>query len=54
MTYIFIPIALFAISVLVILYLLLIKKDKKTVRNILLPELFFITIWLILYYFLFK
>jgi FtsH-binding integral membrane protein len=52
MTYPFIPIALIAIFAVVILYLLIVKRDMKKVKSILYPGLFFIAIWAVIYYFL--
>ena len=54
MTYSFIPIGLISIFILVILYLLIIKKDMKKLKKVLYPGLFFIAIWAVIYYFLLK
>ena len=54
MTYPFIPIGLISIFILVILYLVIIKKDIKQLKNVLYPGLFFIAIWAVIYYFLLK
>jgi hypothetical protein len=54
MTYPFIPIGLISMFILVILYLLIIKKDMKQLKNVLYPGLFFIAIWAVIYYFLLK
>lgn len=51
MTYPFIPIGLIAVFVVVVLYLLIIKKDMKLFKNVLYPGLFFSVIWGIIYYF---
>lgn len=52
MTYPFIPIALIALFVVVVLYLLIIKKDMRKFKSVLYPGLFFIGIWIVIYYFL--
>ncbi len=52
MTYPFIPIVLIAVFVVVVLYLLIIKKDMRKVKFVLYPGLFFIGIWIVIYYFL--
>lgn len=52
MTYPLIPIGLIAVFSVIILYLLIIKKDMKKVKSVLYPGLFFIGIWIIIYYFL--
>lgn len=49
MTYPFIPIGLIAVFVVVILYLLIIKKDMKLFKTVLYPGLFFIVIWGVIY-----
>ena len=54
MTYPFIPIGLISIFILVILYLLIIKKDMKQLKTVLYPGLFFIVLWAFIYYFLLK
>jgi FtsH-binding integral membrane protein len=54
MTYPFIPIGLIAVFAVVILYLLLIKKDMKKVKSVLYPGLFFIGIWIVIYYLLLR
>ena len=52
MTYPFIPIGLFAVFVVVVLYLLIVKRDMKKLKAVLSPGLFFIVIWIVIYYFL--
>jgi len=54
MTYPFAPIGLIAIFIVYVLYLLLIKKDIKTLKSILYPGLSFVAIWGVIYYFLLK
>ncbi len=54
MTYPFIPIILIAIFIGYIFYLLIIKKDMKQFKIVLIPGLFFIAIWAVIYYFLMK
>ncbi len=54
MIYPFIPIGLIAVFAVVILYLLIIKKDMKKVKSVLYPGLFFIGIWIVIYYFLLR
>ncbi len=54
MTYPFIPIFLIAIFAAVLVYFSFIKKDLKKIKTILYPGLFFIGIWAVMYYFLFK
>jgi FtsH-binding integral membrane protein len=54
MTYPFISIGLIAVFAVVILYLLIIKKDMKKVKSVLYPGLFFIGIWILIYYFLLR
>ena len=49
MTYPFIAIGLTAVFIVYILYLLLIKKDIKKFKAVLLPGLVFIAIWAIIY-----
>lgn len=50
MIYPFIPIGLIAIFLVYLFYLLLIKKDKKKFKAVLLPGLFFIAVWAVIYY----
>jgi hypothetical protein len=50
MTYPFIAIGLTAVFIVYTLYLLLIKKDIKKFKTVLLPGLVFIAIWAVLYY----
>jgi hypothetical protein len=54
MIYPFIPVGLILILILFVLYLLIIKKDMKQLKTILYPGLFFIAIWAVIYYVLFK
>ena len=54
MTYPFIPIVLMAVFILYVLYLVLVKKDIKKTKMVLVPGVFFIAIWAIIYYFLLK
>lgn len=51
---IMIPLGLIAIFIIVILYLLLIKKDPKSAGNLLWPGLFFIAVWAAIYFLLLK
>lgn len=53
--YILIPIGLTAIFVFYILYLAFVKKNiKNKVQEVVLPSLFFIAIWGLMYFFLLK
>jgi hypothetical protein len=54
MTYPFIPIGLIALFIAYVLYLLLIKKDRKRLKTVLYPGLSFIAIWVVIYYFWLK
>ena len=54
MTYPFIPIFLIAAFGVVVAYFVLIKKDPKKTKAILYPGLFFVGIWAVIYYFMFK
>ncbi len=54
MRYLYIPFGLVAIFIVYALYLLLIKKDREKFKAMLYPALFFIAIWIVLYYFLWK
>jgi uncharacterized BrkB/YihY/UPF0761 family membrane protein len=54
MIYPFIPVGLILILILFALYLLIIKKDMKQLKTVLYPGIFFIAIWAIIYYVLFK
>ena len=54
MAYSYIPIGLISVFILVVLYLLIIKKDMKKLKAVLYPGLFFIAIWAVIYYFLLK
>ncbi|HPF10874.1 MAG TPA: hypothetical protein PLP62_05440 [Flavobacteriaceae bacterium] len=50
MTFPLISIGLTAVFVVVLLYLLVIKKDLKTFKSVLYPGLFFIGVWILIYY----
>lgn len=54
MTYPFIAVGLTALFVVYIVYLLFFKKDKKQLKDALLPGLIFISVWIVLYIFLIK
>ena len=54
MTYPFVPIGLIAVFIVYILYLLLIKKDRKLFKSVFFLGLFFIAVWVIIYFFLLK
>lgn len=54
MAYSFIPIGLITLFIAYVLYLLLIKKDRKKLKTVLYPGLFFIAVWGVIYYFLLK
>ena len=44
----------FAIDIVYVLYLLIVKKDIKKINSILYPGLFFVAIWGVIYFFLLK
>ncbi|MCC7524981.1 MAG: hypothetical protein IT250_09170 [Chitinophagaceae bacterium] len=50
MTYPLIALGLTVVFVVYLLYLLLVKKDKKTVKDFLYPGLFFIAVWTVVYF----
>ncbi len=52
MTYPFIPIGLLAVFIIVLVYLLIFKKDMRRFRMVLYPGLFFTAIWVVIYYFM--
>jgi len=55
MIYPFITIGLLAVFIIYILYLAVVKKDLKSkMQTVVLPGLFFIGVWVVLYYFLLK
>ena len=54
MTYPFIPIGLLAVFIIVLAYFMIFKKDMKKFRMVLYPGLFFATIWVVIYYFMFR
>lgn len=54
MTYSLIPIGLIAVFVLYVLYLLIIKKDKKQLQTVLYPGVLFIATWAIIYFFMLR
>jgi len=54
MTYPIIPIGLIAVFIVCVLYLLLIKKDRKKTKIVLFPGLIFIGVWAVIYYCLLK
>lgn len=55
MTYPFIPLGLIAIFLFYILYLAFIKKNlKANFKTVVLPGLFFIVVWAVIYYFLLR
>lgn len=54
MTYPFIAFGLLIVFLLYVLYLLLIKRDMKTLKQVMIPGAFFIVIWVLLYLYLTK
>jgi hypothetical protein len=55
MTYVFIPVIMIAVFVLYVLYLAIVKKNLKSkLQTVVLPGLFFIATWGVVYYFLLK
>lgn len=54
MGYPFIPIVLIAIFIAYALFLLLVKKDIKKLKTFILPGLFFMAVWGVIYYFLWR
>ncbi len=55
MMYTYIPIGLLIVFIGYILYRAIVKKDLKSkVRTIVMPALFFIAVWAVLYYFILK
>jgi cytochrome c oxidase assembly factor CtaG len=55
MMYTYIPIGLFIVFVGYILYRAIVKKDLKSkMRSVVMPGLFFIAVWALLYFFLLK
>jgi len=48
----YIPIALFVLFVGYILYMLIVKKDKKQLKDFLYPGVLFIGSWVLLYWWL--
>lgn len=55
MTYVFIPVIMIAVFVLYVLYLAIVKKNLKSkLQTVVLPGLFFIAIWGVIYYTLLK
>ena len=52
MLYLYIPLGLIAVFVVFILYLLIVKKDRKQVKAFLYPGLLFIGVWAVLYWWL--
>ena len=54
MSYILIPFGLIAVFVVYVLYLLMIKKDMIKFKAVVIPGLFFIVVWLVLYYFMLR
>lgn len=49
-----IPILLIALFVVYVLYLALSKKDARTIKRVLYPGLFFISVWIVIYFFVLK
>jgi|GEM_PF-1581295 len=49
-----VPIVLFAAAVLWILYLLIVKRNWKKAKEVLIPTLFFTAIWAVIYYFVYR
>ena len=54
MTYPFIPIGLLAVFIITLVYFLILRKDMKRFKMVLYPGLFFMTIWVVIYYFMLK
>ncbi len=54
MIYTLIPIGLIAVFVIYVLYQLIVKKDVKQIRTVLLPGVLFIAIWVAIYWFWLK
>lgn len=55
MTYVFIPLGLIVVFIFYILYLAFVKKNlRANIKTVLLPGLFFIAMWSIIYYLLLK
>lgn len=54
MTYPFITLGILIVFIFYAFYLLVIKKDKKRLKSMLVPAVFFLVIWGVIYYFLSK
>jgi len=54
MTYPFIAFGLLIVFLIYVLYLLVIKRDMKTLKQVLIPGAFFIAIWVLLYFYMTK
>lgn len=54
MTLPFIAIGLIAVFIIYVAYLAFVKKDLQKLKSVLLPGLFFIAMWAMIYYFLLK
>ncbi len=54
MSFVLVPILLTVVFIGYILYLLIIKKDRKILNAVLFPSLFFIIVWIAFYYFLLR
>lgn len=49
-----IPLVVIAIFLVYILYLVLTKKDSKTITRVLYPGLFFIAVWAVIFFLILK
>ncbi|MCC2590248.1 hypothetical protein [Chryseobacterium sp. MFBS3-17] len=54
MSYVIVPVLLSLVFVGYLMYLLLIKKDRKNFKAVVFPGLFFIAVWILFYMFLLK
>ncbi len=55
MTYPLIPIGLIIVFIAYVIYLAVVKKNLKSkFKTVVLPGLFFIAIWIVIYYFILK
>lgn len=55
MLYMFVPIGLIALFICYVLYLAFARKNLRSqIKPIVLPGLFFISVWAVIYYFIFK
>jgi FtsH-binding integral membrane protein len=49
-----IPLVMIAVFVIYLLYLIVTKKESKQIKNVLYPGLFFIAVWGIIYFVIWK